>query len=1853
MAKDVSKLKDAVLTARASSEAYQTIKKKASNAVQSAPKATENTTTKGVANNTATPTSDVPQTKAETSKATKALSKVVNTVEKAKSAVSKTLPSALSLTGAANPTNNSLGDLVRTAFDSKNINKKNTEIPVLKNDTELINYYENLPKANALQRLTSFEKNNAYNQKQALTSQYREAKDKTVPTLLNRHGMTEDDLNTLAMTASLSNNPNYVLMNELKKKGISDEDAKYLRGYALEKGTKNLSQSLSDATGKNFATKTVGTLGSFALNPLESLINTLDKAGSYVVGNPIQNNSQFTQDIRESASKDLGNVGKFAYGVGTSIGDMGTAMLLGNATGLGSTLSSGLMGLEKASDVMNEGVDRNLTPDQIMAEGVASGITTALTEKIPMGKFEDVAQAGFKSTKGIAFAKELGQKIVASAIPEATQEAAEDIADAIADAIIAKDKSELNSTIRAYTATGLSHEEATAKAWLEFIGQVGMDALAGAISGGVVGGGNAVINGTRAKIDAQVNDAANRVIDTLGNNPLANINTEENVPTLEKITDEVVNNLGIETNANGANTPLLEDLQSNVGITEGDVNNNNVVPEEALLPEYANLLEELETESANTMPTNEELADRVMQSYNNGNAEFARRTADVTQNLPELAPQYNQTVNESIPNLEAPQNGLQNMTRGDVGSIKPPTPTLIEQKNNNGGKESRFSSNTLTNMPTFTQNEESAKGLKQKRDESFFNYNPITNKATMNDAIKNLEADFNGEFAKLNRQEELHSATDVAESMIILDLMQKEVLEGKRSASDVWEFAKQMQAKTTDRAQGLQMLSHFTRTASSTLMKIEKMRDIKSKNVSGKEANAIKKYSSVLERILSKIGYDGTMDTNNAIEKSYAQIHEEVLNTMGKEASSIFNNFTDTDIDYLATLIHQGASEKMIYDALCKKFATGYWDISEEDVKRVIEIFDEVNKMENKDSKEASELEDEAYALMAKYLGDASFKEKWNQWRYLAMLGNARTHARNMIGNFLFGTVTNVKDNMAGLMESALDSYYKNNGIERERAFVSKVTDGKLINAAHADFDKSVYKQASDNANKYSMDRDIEKHRKVFDNKALEKARKFNSWALDAEDTLALRNKYGRALASYLKANGKTESIFNSDNKSDIDLLKRARDFAVEQAKIATFHEDSSLANFLNGMSRAASASDNLGVKALGTAIEAVVPFKKTPINILKQGAIEYNPVVQIPKALAQTIKYNANNPNNQISMSDVIDTYCKGLSGAGILALGAWLASKGILKGQGKDEEDYAQGNQEYSVEWDFNGKHHSYTMDWAAPSALPLFMGAELYKWWNEDTEHTMGSFFDALASIGAPAFELSMLEGVNDAIKNFGKSTDSVTGVMSGVAGLGANYLSQAVPTLGGQIARTIDPTRRSTYTGQEYGGVADVVAKQGIKTLNKIPGLSYLSQPYVDTLGHEEQNDEFISGTGAFGRAIQNFLSPGYHSVTNTNPIYNELSNLSELAKEDGVDFKKSQLFPKAPDKSVDGHRLTPQEYTEASIAKGKTTEEALETLFNSESYKNASAEQKVEMVKDMLSKANQMYKYDEYGNEYNDKAFDIYDEKGVDGMLKWNEMKTTMDGSTSNAAKIEALNQADLSDEDLGYYASKMFTNPSSDAIEMQEQYGDIGLYYWYSIASQYSKKAERYDAVVASDLPNNVKESMLNIIGESGKKNKNTSESETTTEVSPQSSNTIPTLDEFIQAKKTGKPLPEVKQESTKKSSTKNTDISNMVGSANGSTWVDFTQAVPYLTSQNLSAEERGQAYYNTGDKSSGKTQVYNDMGYPGVAQYYENQYYADIADTGNHNGKKNKAELKSYLKAQGYSNEDIAYWMQIYGYKP
>ena len=83
---------------------------------------------------------------------------------------------------------------------------------------------------------------------------------------------------------------------------------------------------------------------------------------------------------------------------------------------------------------------------------------------------------------------------------------------------------------------------------------------------------------------------------------------------------------------------------------------------------------------------------------------------------------------------------------------------------------------------------------------------------------------------------------------------------------------------------------------------------------------------------------------------------------------------------------------------------------------------------------------------------------------------------------------------------------------------------------------------------------------------------------------------------------------------------------------------------------------------------------------------------------------------NGQITPNEYIDGLAAGLTGTEIVAVGAFLASCGFLKGAlGDDPEDELAaltGEQGYAVEIG----DVSFTVDWAAPLSLPLFVWAEL---------------------------------------------------------------------------------------------------------------------------------------------------------------------------------------------------------------------------------------------------------------------------------------------------------------------------------------------------------------------------------------------------------------------------------------------------------------------------------------------------------------------------------------------------------------
>ena len=108
---------------------------------------------------------------------------------------------------------------------------------------------------------------------------------------------------------------------------------------------------------------------------------------------------------------------------------------------------------------------------------------------------------------------------------------------------------------------------------------------------------------------------------------------------------------------------------------------------------------------------------------------------------------------------------------------------------------------------------------------------------------------------------------------------------------------------------------------------------------------------------------------------------------------------------------------------------------------------------------------------------------------------------------------------------------------------------------------------------------------------------------------------------------------------------------------------------------------------------------------------------------------------------------------------------------------------------------------------------------------------------------------------------------------------SYLSQGVPTLLGQIARTTDDTRRRNYV--EQGSAFPTLQMALQRNKSKIPGALQTQQPYVDAWGREEPTGNIAE------RAFSNFLSPGYTSEKQTSSMEKELERLYEETGDVGV------------------------------------------------------------------------------------------------------------------------------------------------------------------------------------------------------------------------------------------------------------------------------------------------------------------------------------------------------------------------------
>lgn len=591
-------------------------------------------------------------------------------------------------------------------------------------------------------------------------------------------------------------------------------------------------------------------------------------------------------------------------------------------------------------------------------------------------------------------------------------------------------------------------------------------------------------------------------------------------------------------------------------------------------------------------------------------------------------------------------------------------------------------------------------------------------------------------------------------------------------------------------------------------------------------------------------------------------------------------------------------------------------------------LTDYVQKMRNGDTEAAEAVWENIQQNIADQI-PASWVDKLNAWRYLAMLGNPRTHIRNTFGNAFFAIPVMVKNVVSTGIEAGVDKLSKN-GIQRTKAIINPAAkqDRALLATAWLD-----YANASEQilaGGKYDdIFSGVSDKQTIFRFKPLETARKLNSKALDTEDVWFAQPHYTIALAGYLKANGISAVEFTNGSVPEA-TMNEARNYAILEAQKATLRDINTFSEMVSNLGKSKH-------KVVNVATSAVLPFKKTPANILVRG-VEYSPMGLVKGLIDIRNIKTPNNPNGTKTAAEVIDELAAGLTGTGLVALGALLAKSELLTGGGSDDDkenkfQSMQGRQNYALVLP-NGT--TVTLDWLAPEVLPVFVGAELYNFLSGNG-NSWENILAAISTIPQPMLDMSMLQSVNDLIDNAAYAKKG-KGIYKIIAGMATSLLSQFVPTVFGQVERTIETERQQTFIDRSDGAPSSSVQSFWARLNDKNPFYDYNKIPYIDAWGRTEETGTFAE------RFANNFFNPAYVKEASGTPIDSELQRLYELGK--------TSVYPTKPgtDVKIKGKYLSAEEYVEYAKKRGSESLETVRELINSSAYKNMSDADKADAIK---------------------------------------------------------------------------------------------------------------------------------------------------------------------------------------------------------------------------------------------------------------------------------------------------------------
>ncbi len=294
----------------------------------------------------------------------------------------------------------------------------------------------------------------------------------------------------------------------LEDSGIKNLDvlAQYMGEIQDEENTIRINDSIKKDVDKHpVLAGTAYSALDVAMSPaagLTAAVETLKRPYYADPSAPVNTNSDayaltnFSNATESAVSDKIDNkYGQFAYGVGMSTAKSAYSVALGSeivgglgltgkaAKTVGNIVTLPEFGASAYATTLQQDQANGISTENSIKHATAAGINEMLFEVVSLDHAWDILHRSGKTA-----AKEAIVSTLAQAGIEGTEEGFTDIANAIADNIINGDQSEYNRNVQNYVSMGYTEQEAKDRASKDFMGEIAQDVLAGAISGGIMGG---------------------------------------------------------------------------------------------------------------------------------------------------------------------------------------------------------------------------------------------------------------------------------------------------------------------------------------------------------------------------------------------------------------------------------------------------------------------------------------------------------------------------------------------------------------------------------------------------------------------------------------------------------------------------------------------------------------------------------------------------------------------------------------------------------------------------------------------------------------------------------------------------------------------------------------------------------------------------------------------------------------------------------------------------------------------------------------------------------------------------------------------------------------------------------------------------------------------------------------------------------------------------------------------------------------------------------------------------------------------------------------------------------------------